>query len=152
LLSPSRGFLIFSPVALVPVYLTVRYWKVLSNRRLGLLAFIIIGIHLAMLSSYAIWWAGDSYGPRYLVEAVPWFVLLAILGVKSFLEDRRLSLAPRSMTILIAALALAVSIATNAPGALVRNSIGWRRIDPQLHVFWDWHDPQFLSWLRPAQN
>jgi hypothetical protein len=152
LLSPSRDFLVFSPVALVPLYLTIRYWKVLSERRLAILAFVVIGFQLAMLSSYAYWWGGGSYGPRYLLDAVPWFVLLAILGLSSFVEDRSLSLASRVMTTSIVALALAVSIATNAPRALVRNSKEWRPVDPHLDALWDWHDPQFLCWLRRGQN
>jgi hypothetical protein len=153
LLSPSRGFIVFSPVILIPVYLTIWYWKILPERRLAILALIIISMHLALLSSFICWWGGGSYGPRLMLEAVPWFVLLAILGVSSFVQDHSLRLAPRLLTTSIAALALAASIATNAPGALEQNSTGWRRFDPDhLEVLWDWHDPQFLCWLRPAQN
>jgi hypothetical protein len=149
LLSPSRGFIVFSPVVVVPACLTIWYWKTLPERRLAILAFVIISMHLALLSSFGCWWGGGSYGPRLMLEAVPWCVLLAILGVGSLVQDHSLSLAPRLMTISIAALALAVSIATNAPGALEQNSIGWRRFDPDhLEVLWDWHDPQFLCWMR----
>jgi hypothetical protein len=149
LLSPSRGFLVFSPVILVPLYLTCRYWEVLPDRSLAILASIVIGMHIAVLSSYANWWGGDSYGPRYLLDVLAWFVLLAILSLRSFVKDHSLGFASRLVTTSMAGLALALSIAANAPGALVQNSIRWRPIDPHnLEALWDWHDPQFLYWLR----
>ncbi|MBV8450782.1 MAG: hypothetical protein JOZ29_00725, partial [Deltaproteobacteria bacterium] len=153
LLSPSRGLLVFSPVTLVPLYLIIRYWKVLPERRLAVLAIVIIAMHLVLLSSWVTWWGGGSYGPRLLLEAVPWFVLLAILGIRAFLEDYSLSVRRRLVMGSIAALALAASIATNAPGALAANSIGWRHLDNQhLGALWDWHDPQFLCWILRPQN
>jgi hypothetical protein len=153
LFSPSRGLFVFSPLTLVPLYLTIRYWKILPDRRLATLALVIIGMHLVMVSSWVVWWGGASYGPRLLLEVVPWFVLLAILGFSAFVEDHSLAFCQRSITISITALALAVSIGTNAPGALVRNSIDWRPLDPDhLQVLWDWHDPQFLCWVQRLQN
>jgi hypothetical protein len=152
LLSPSRGLLVFSPVILIPVYLVIRYWKVLPERCLAVLALVVIGMHLLILSSYSAWWAG-AYGPRLMLEVVPWFVLLAILGTRTFVEDRGLSFAYRSLISSIAAFTLAISIATNAPGALVRSSFGWRSVDPNhLEVLWDWHNPQFLSWIRRSEK
>jgi hypothetical protein len=38
LFSPSRGVFVFSPVVLIPLYMTVRYWKILPERRLAVLA------------------------------------------------------------------------------------------------------------------
>src|SRR5262249_1505832 len=94
LLSPSRGLLVFSPVILIPVYLIIRYWNVLPERELAVLAVVAIGMHLLILSSYSSWWAG-AYGPRLMLDVVPWFVLLAILGIRAFVEDHGLSFAPR---------------------------------------------------------
>jgi hypothetical protein len=153
LLSPSRGLLVFSPVALVPLYMTVRYWTVLPERSLAILALIVIGMHLVLLSSYNNWWAGGSYGARYMLEIVPWLVLLAILGVNSFLADQSSRRGTRLVTSSMAALALLVSIGTNAPGALLQNAINWRSFDPHhLDVLWDWRDPQFLCWIDSLQE
>jgi len=152
LLSPSRGLLVFSPVFLIPVYLVIRYWKVLPERCLAVLALAAIGMHFLVLSSYSCWWAG-AYGPRLMLEVVPWFVLLAILGIRAFVEDRSLSFMPRLLITSVAAFTLAISIATNAPGALVRNAGGWRSVDQDhLDVLWDWHDPQFLCWIRRSEK
>lgn len=152
LLSPSRGLLVFSQVILMPVYLVIRYWKVLPERRLAVLALAAIGMHVLILSSYSCWWAG-AYGPRLMLEVVPWFVLLAILGIRAFVEDRDLSFLPRALITSVAAFTLAISIATNAPGALVRNAGGWRTVDPDhLEVLWDWRDPQFLCWVQRSKK
>lgn len=153
LFSPSRGFLIFSPVICVALYLVARYWRVLPERRLAILGLVNTGIYIIVLSSYLAWWGGNSYGPRLMLEVVPWFVLLAILGVRSFVKDRSLSIRRRLTTISIAALTLAMGIGANAPGALVQNSINWKSYDEDhLDVLWDWHDPQFLCWIQRLQN
>jgi hypothetical protein len=153
LFSPSRGLIVFSPIALVPIYLTIRYWKVLPERHLAIVASVIVGMHLVILSSWFMWWGGGSYGPRMLLETVPWFVLLAIFGVRAFLEDNLLSVRRRLVMGSVAAIVLAVSMAMNAPGALAANSISWRHLDHQhLGALWDWHDPQFLCWIKRLQK
>jgi hypothetical protein len=153
LLSPSRGLLVFSPIVLAPIYLTIRYRKVLPRRPLAILAGVIIMMHLVMLSSWYMWWGGASYGSRMLLETMPWFALLAILGIRAFIDDPSLSLRRRLVVGTIAALMLAASAATNAPGALAANAITWRHLDHQhLEALWDWHDPQFLCWIKRLQN
>jgi hypothetical protein len=152
LLSPSRGLFIFSPVLLLPLYLTIQYWKVLPQRGLAILGLAIIGMHVALLISFVGWWGGGSYGPRLMLEAVPWFVLLAILSVSSFVNDFSLTASRRLTTTSVAVLVLVVSVAANAPGALVQNSITWRSYDLRnIQALWDWHDPQFLCWTRQLQ-
>jgi hypothetical protein len=151
LFSPSRGFLVFSPIILVTLFLVIRYWRVLPERRLAIVGLVNIGVYLIILSSYLAWWGGSSYGPRFLLDVVPWCVLLAILGIKSFVDDS-LTRTRRLMVTSFGAIALAVSIAANAPGALVQNSLNWRSYDTDhLDVLWDWHDPQFLCWVRRLQ-
>ena len=153
LFSPSRGLLIFSPFISVALYLVIRYWRVLPERRLATLGLVNIGMYIIVLSSYLAWWGGNSYGPRLMLEVVPWFVLLAILGVMSFVKDPHLSVRWRLTTTSIAGLTLALSIVANAPGALFQNSINWKPYDEDhLDVLWDWHDPQFLCWIQGLQN
>jgi hypothetical protein len=153
LLSPSRGFLVFSPMILVILYLVVRYWRVLPERRLVILGLVNIGVYLMVLCSYFAWWGGNSYGPRLLLEVVPWCVLLAILAVTSFVEDSGLTRRRRLVTIGIGAFAVALNVAMNAPGALVESAINWRSYDTDhLEVLWDWRDPQFLCWIQRLQN
>jgi hypothetical protein len=89
LFSPSRGLLVFVPIVLLPLYLTVRYWRGLSHKPLALLALAVIVVHIVMTASWDLWWGGWSYGPRMLMETIPWFVLLTILGLKEAATPRQ---------------------------------------------------------------
>jgi len=81
LVSPSRGLFLYVPVVLFVIYLLIRYWGWMPHRRLAWLALGVIFTQLAVCSGFSLWWGGGSYGARYTTDLVPWFVLLAILGV-----------------------------------------------------------------------
>ena len=87
LLSPSRGLLIYVPVVVFVLYLVADYWKELKHKRLAMVALAVIAADLTMVSMLLLWWGGWSYGPRELTDTIPFFVLLAILGVRAFLDD-----------------------------------------------------------------
>lgn len=150
LFSPSRGLLIYVPVVLIPLYLTVRYWRDLPKKRLAVLAIAVIASTIAVLASYSIWW-GWSYGPRDLADTVPWFVLLAILGVRAFIDDSRLGMRECSAVVSAAILLLTISVAMNAPGALSSSANAWNvlpLVDYHPERLWDWQHPQFLAWMQ----
>jgi hypothetical protein len=152
LVSPSRGLLVFVPIVVVPTYLTVRYWRRLPFRPLGLLAVAAITAQMIMTASWVVWWGGGSYGPRLLLDTIPWFVMLTILGVKAFLEDQTLTMRQRAAVINISLLLLTVSVAMNAVGATsVTAAISWNStpsIDANPQRLWDWEHPQFLAWAQ----
>jgi len=144
LFSPSRGLLVFVPIVLLPLYLTVRHWRDLRQRRLALLTLAVIVVHIVMTASWELWWGGWSYGPRMLMETIPWFVLLTILGLKAA--------APRPAMIWTATALLALSVSLNAVGALSWSSKAWNAqpsIDAAPERAWDWKRPQFLAWMQP---
>ena len=139
------------PIVLIPFYLTVRYWHVLPKRGLAVLALAAITPTIAMLASYVIWWIGYNYGPRDLADTVPWLVLLAILGIKAFLDDPHLSMQESSAVISIAVVLLTISILMNAPGALSASATKWNEVPPlEYHPerLWDWEHPQWLAWAQ----
>ncbi len=151
LLSPSRGLFIFVPIVLLPLYLTLRYWQDLRRRQLVVLALIVIVLHTILLASYGPWWGGGAYGPRDLIDAIPWFVLLTILGIKAFLDDRQLGMQECSAVISVALLLLVLSIAMNAVGALSSATLDWcdrPSINSHPERVWDWQHPQFLAWIQ----
>ena len=151
LVSPSRGLFVFVPIVLVTLYFTLRYWQVLPRRRLGVLACTIISLHMILLASYGPWWGGGSYGPRDLLETVPWFVLLTILGIKAFLDDPQLSMQECSTVISVALLLLVLSVAMNAAGALSSATLDWNdrpSVNSHPERVWDWQHPQFLAWIQ----
>jgi hypothetical protein len=154
LFSPGRGLLIYVPLLLIPLYLSVCYWRQLPQRRLAVLALAAILTTTITLACWRRWWGGWSYGPRLLVETVPWFSLLAILGIKAFLDDSHITANRRAMRLAIAGLLLIVSIMMNVPGALSPAGMEWNGkpnlIDAHPERLWDWRHPQFLAWYPPS--
>jgi hypothetical protein len=151
LFSPARGLLVYVPVVLVPLYLVARHWPRLPQRKLAALAVAAISSTLVTLACWRVWWGGWSYGPRLLVETVPWFALLTILGIKAFLEDAELTRNGRTVFIGAAVLLLTLSVTMNAAGALSRLPGTWNAtpdIDTHPERIWDWRHPQFLAWLQ----
>ncbi len=152
LFSPSRGLFIFVPILFFPLYLIFRCWRDFPRRRLAVLAIAVIVLHIVIISIYGPWWGGGSYGPRDLLDAIPWFVLLTALGLKAFLEERQLSMPECSAVISVALLLLVLSVAMTGVGALsTAAALEWNQnppIDSHLDRLWDWQHPQFLAWLQ----
>lgn len=159
-LSPSRGLLVYVPSLFFVAYALVRYRRELRWRRLVALSFIVMAGHLAASSCIAPWNGGGwCYGPRYSTGLVPWFVLLAILGIdamrrwraanetNSSLWNWRVPLGAGSLLVLL-------SLFINARGAISPETARWNaypvNVDFQPERVWDWRYPQFLAgWLRP---
>ncbi len=155
LVGPSRGLLIYVPVLLFVAYLLVRYWKYVELPRLVWLALAVVLVHLIVAAWY---WAGHSYGPRYTTDLVPWFVLLAVLGLQAMLRWRaihraQLTVLNWNVTLVIGAVLLAMSVFANARGAVSLDTWRWNvlpvSVDKAHGRLWDWSDPQFLAGLLP---
>lgn len=142
LISPSRGVLVFVPFLLFVAYLLIRYRQYVSTR-LALLALAAILLHVILVASFPIWWGGFSFGPRLLTDAVPWFVLLTIIGLKAALPNLR------GAEFVAGALLLALSIGINGRGAISEATAMWNvrpaSVDEHPERLWDWRDPQFLA-------
>jgi hypothetical protein len=148
LISPSRGLFVYVPAAAFVLYLVARHWKNLQHKPLAIMALATIGGLLIVVSSWWLWWAGICYGPRLLTDAIPWFVLLAILGCAAIPPERRSLVSNPALA--IGALLLAISIAMNARGALARETAQWALMGPiEVHAL-EWSDPQFLAGLVPG--
>jgi hypothetical protein len=153
LVSPSRGLLIFVPVLFFVAYLLVRYASELYSRRLVILSLSVIVAHLIVVSGFSPWWAGHSFGPRYTTGLVPWFTLLAIVGVRSRLAwvekhpgSRRFF---RAVELSAGSLLLLGSLVINALGATAHRTWLWNsrpvNVDASPDRVWDWKHPQFLA-------
>lgn len=152
LFSPSRGLFIYLPILIFVLFLTARYWNKLRRETFVLMSAGVIVADLAILSIFLRWWGGWCYGPRLLTETVPFFVLLAILGCKAFLNDTSLSPHGRSAIMSFGIGALILSVLMNAPGALSYAAGSWNaQVDQQHHeLLWDWSRAPFLAPLSPA--
>jgi hypothetical protein len=147
LISPNRGELVYVPISIFVLCLVVLYRKHLAHRGLAILALAQIAALTIVVSSYPIWWAGWSYGPRLLTDAVPWFVLLAILGIDAML--RRATAPGRRVAIAAGSLLLLMSIVLNARGAFSFDAMEWNDSDAARHPerIFDWRYPQFAAGL-----
>jgi hypothetical protein len=153
LISPSRGLLVFVPVLFFVVYLSLRFWKGLYLKRLAVLSLVIAVGHLLIVAAFVPWHGGGCFGPRYSTGLVPWFVLLAILGVRTML-DHKPSRTEYTTQLIVSGLLLASSVFINARGAISYETSLWNdspvNIDFDARRVWDWRYPQFLAGLiRP---
>lgn len=75
LLSPGAGILVFFPLA----WLAMPGFAALIAARhpFGILGAVIVLLTFGVYASYAIWWAGWSWGPRFLVPILPLLALAA---------------------------------------------------------------------------
>jgi hypothetical protein len=152
LFSPSRGLFVYVPALLFVLFLTARYWTILRREKLVLMSLAVIVVDVAIGSTLTLWWGGWSYGPRELTETVPFFVLLAIMGCRAFLNDTSLGLHSCSAIISTGLVLLIVSVVINAPGALSPAAIAWNAGVDQQHkdLLWDWSRAPFLAPLSVA--
>lgn len=82
LVSPSRGLIVFSPVVLVAFAGVPRAFKEGWRSPLPWCA-LAIASQYVLYGSYAVWWAGHTYGPRYLVDVLPVAVPLAAVAMSA---------------------------------------------------------------------
>jgi hypothetical protein len=159
LISPSRGLFVYVPVVAFVIYLVVRYTED-SRRRLIVLGGSVVCAHLITISLFYPWHGGHCYGARLTTELVPWFALLAMLGLEGQLhwreQNRGQDFAVRVQgESIIAALLLLCSVILNGIGA-TRSDVWWwnvrpTNIDHDVVRLWDWRHPQFLGAFRASE-
>ena len=157
LFSPSRGVIVCVPIILFVGYLLVRYRHHIKSPRLVWIAVVVIVSHLFVTSASRQWWGGHAFGARFTTGLVPWFVLLAIIGIQAMLQSRvsgSSSNINRRMELAAGATLLLLSVTINGLGAIDRSTWVWNmrpsNIDQHPERLWDWRQPQFLAgFLRP---
>ena len=153
LASPSRGLFVYVPTAIFAIYLVARYWRKVEHRRLAILGFVNIGAHAVVLSVHQGWWGGLSYGARLFSDVMPWFVLIAILGLDAM--RRTIDVRGRRMELAAGFFLLAISVAINARGAFSFAGMDWNDQHPGQNPanLFDWRYPQFMAGLiDPPKN
>jgi hypothetical protein len=151
LISPARGLLIYVPVVFFVGCLLIRYRRHLVYQRLAVLSLSVIAAHMIVISCLVHWWAGHSFGARLSTGLVPWFVLLAILGLQARSQaDRESGSArPRRLELAAGSALLLLSVVINGLGATSQATWRWNtrpvNIDDHPERNWDWRQPQFLA-------
>lgn len=156
LVSPARGLFVFSPFLLGAVLVAMpSRWRRLCTqlRSFVLVAFAGSLAYLLVVSGFAEkWWAGLSYGPRFMTESLVLLAPLALVGIFGPRLTRRSAPAPNRPRPALAGLVVAVaaigfSFVTHASGAALSGVMCWndRGRDNYPARAWDWSDPQFLE-------
>ncbi len=116
LVSPSRGLLVYSPFVVFAIWGGVRAWR---DPSFAFLRPLTIGVAAAMLISFAWfdWWGGWSYGPRLLVDTMP-FVALCLAPVMG-----RVALSRRLLAVFV--LLVGWSVYAQVLGAFAYDLQGW---------------------------
>ena len=81
LVSPGRGLLVYTPIALVALaaFLPIARKKRIEHRALFTAAVLFAAGQIVLLGALPAWWGGYCWGPRYFTEALPGlFVLIAL--------------------------------------------------------------------------
>jgi hypothetical protein len=93
------------------------------------------------------WWAGATYGPRFMADMIPIAAFLAIPAVVALVERRT-----RPLVRGAAAALGVVSILMHLPGAWSKPAHCWNleppRVDDDPARVWDWSDMQALEPIR----
>jgi hypothetical protein len=136
-ISPSRGLLIFSPVAAAAALGAREAVRGGWHSPVRWCAAAALAQYV-LYASYAVWWGGHTFGPRYMLDVLPLLVPLAAAGLAAHRPGRAAAA--------VAAALAAWSVAVAALGAFVFPHERWnllpRDVDRHHERLWDWSDSQ----------
>lgn len=145
LLSPARGILIYSPF-MGFAWLCFKYsqkpWGLKKSWLLMGLAWPVL--HLLFISRFPHWWAGWSYGARFMTDVLPGLFLLTLYTWPTNFKPK---MAKVLSGIFFAFCAFAVMVNTGQ-GLFNKYTTAWNaepNIDQYPEYLFDWSYPQFLA-------
>lgn len=157
LVSPARGVFLFSPILLLALVGIVVRLRSRQFDGLDIAVATAVVVYLLMNSAQNEgWWAGHTFGPRFMTDPVPLLVFLAIPAVAALWRwvgaDGPSGLV--RLGALACGLALVWSVAVHAQGAYFRAVNCWN-IEPtdvnhDPDRVWSLSDPQFVAGYRAA--
>jgi hypothetical protein len=141
LISPARGLFVYSPVLLFSLSGFTLSLRDKEQRPLHLAYGIIVSAMFIAISLIPAWWAGHSFGPRYLTDLVPFLAYFA-----AFNFDVRAKW--RNAVVAGIGISAAISLIIHAQGAVRSAPWAWNAIPEDVDFkpsrLWDWSDPPFL--------
>lgn len=138
LASPNRGLFVYVPLAALAVPTLLRP-PAAAPRWVTVYARIGVGAYLLLYSAWSGWWAGHSYGPRFLTDLMPVLALGAIpVGERLWRRAAGRLVICGLVACSVAVQVIGVYCDDNAWNALPQS------IDRHPDRVWDWRDPQIL--------
>lgn len=146
LISPSRGLIVYTPVVLLalPGLWYVRKLDDARVRRFLYLAFVAVILEVVVYGSFKTWWAGWSYGPRFLTGTMPFLAVLIALSLSENIGIKKFN-KKEALVVFVLALLLIPSIFSQIIGSFYYPKGNWDadpNIDANTWRLWDWSDTQ----------
>lgn len=139
--SPARGLFIFSPFLLLLLVSIKLNLRVLNDNKWLWFFIAWIMIHLIIVSRFPTWWAGYSFGARFMLDVLPAFFIWSVL----YLKANGIKPIPVKLFLLIA---IPISIFINSyQGLYNRYSELWNgspSVDKYNQFIFDWSYPPFM--------
>lgn len=156
--SPSRGLLLTTPVVLLAVPGAIHWWRDRDRRPLVVaLVVTVAGVWLSV-SAFPQWWAGHTFGPRFMTEALAPLFLLALPAVDRWVPGGDsapawVTTAERARVLLVVVVLLSVwSVGVHALGATTRQTSCWNTtpvdVDDDPGRVWSVTDAQAVRSVR----
>ncbi len=143
LVSPSRGLLVMSPFFIFGFAWLVRDILRKKASSLEVCCFAVIVAHLLLVSTFDVWWAGHSFGPRFMSDVLGHAGLVLICGLGRRVE--KLSW----ITGVGLALTILCAIYFHSRGARNFETQRWtihpNNIDQNPQRIWNWRDAQWKN-------
>jgi hypothetical protein len=146
LLSPSRGLLVYAPYLIFALAALVLAWRRPGEVARRLRGFSVVWLAVLLLyATYAEWWGGRVFGPRFLDDLAPLLFAALAWGIGQ-------GLLARSLPRLAFWIAAAWSLVLFQAAAFAYDPNGWDTtpLNVNFHPerLLDWSDPQWLAVLR----
>jgi hypothetical protein len=149
MISPSRGLLIYVPLALLAIYGALIRPEQEQARRLRPFFVAMLLLHWCLISSFETWWGGHGYGPRFMTEIVVlliYFLIPVWQRASADMRRRRYALPALASILALASFWIHLQGATN--WACYEWSSTPVELNESLDRLWDWRDPAFLRGVR----
>ena len=163
LVSPARGILIFSPVVALAGWGAILVIRQRSAGPIELVSIVILPLYLIVVSMFPEWWAGSSYGPRFMSESLPFLLILSLPAIDRLREWSADPIKRKSpsftVAVVLVLLLVMASIVINGEGGMLRATTCWNakegsplNIDNRPSRVWSWSDAQFDYGLRALSS
>ena len=150
LISPNRGLFVYTPILILSIF---GYFKALqiedkNVRNFLLILGVSILIQIVIYSSFKTWWAGWSYGPRFLTGVLPALTIFLGLQIRHYLDQDILQNVHKKttfITLCLLGILLSWSIFVQLVGAFYYPNGNWDsnpNVDLNPERIWDWNDTQ----------
>jgi hypothetical protein len=148
LISPSRGIIIYTPIVLMAIVGLLNVSK-MNNSRIKQFLYvstIAIIIQILIYSIFKVWWAGWSYGPRFLTCILPLMAIFISLSLPENITLRKLN-KKETLILVVFILLLIPSIFSQFVGTFYYPNGNWDgnpSIDLTTERLWNWSDTQIM--------